>query len=203
MSAFWIQFVTILCLHGACAGIAGVVRKTAGEDITIQCKCSESPTYLSLKKGLHQEDEVFFKEKEYKNHTVARSVTGRLQIHGAFPNIDILIKNLTLQDTGPYWCLYSVYSTNTFSVQSVKGTGSVLLVVTEPKQPTKAEAQCPGVVQQDGILLAVVITAAVLLGITMAVLIWIYKIKQSRFTVKPRQGTTNDVYEDMRGTLRR
>lgn len=158
MSAFWIQFVTILCLYGACAGkaepgivintikkhygvlkhervfcfveIGGVVRKRAGEDITIQCKCGKSPMYLYLKKGLHKENDVFFKAMGSNNHTVASGLTGRLQIHGAFPNIDILIKNLTLQDTGPYWCQYFVFSTSTFQLESVPSNGSLLLVVT-------------------------------------------------------------------------
>lgn len=154
--------------------------------------------------GLSEDSDVFFTEKDLVKTTVADRYKHRLQSNGDFPNVNILIKNLTLNDTGPYWCVYKIFDTKTNKQKSIKGDGSVLLVVTDDKRgatdPMKA---CNGS-HQDLVLVSVVISAAVLLCILMAFLIMIIlKTRSLRASVTPRRLPTNDVYEDMRGTFRR
>ncbi|XP_035511706.1 uncharacterized protein LOC118323751 [Morone saxatilis] len=208
MFAVWLKLITILCLsYTALTGPdSGVVWKDFGGSVTIQCRPPEpEQDSLTLKKGLSEDIDVFNKDSVSDKNTIAEQFKYRLQSNGKFPSVDILIKNLTSDDTGPYWCCYSKFDQKTASVIHKKGTGSVLLVVllvvsgTEP-----APKQCDTSSDKNLVVVSVVISAAVLLGIVIGFFIWItLKTKTLRNTVKPRRATTNDVYEDMRGTLRR
>lgn len=104
---------------------SGVQWRDCGEAITIQCRSSKpDQEHLDVKKGLTEYVSVFFKKSNSEDITIAKGFMGRFQVNGEFPDIDILIKNLTSEDTGPYWCLYK--NSNKSEMQ---GTGSVLLVV--------------------------------------------------------------------------
>lgn len=107
-----------------------VVWKDIGEDITIRCKCSEpDQDYIELKKGLSKEAQVLVIEKKSGKRTILNNFQGRLQVNGELHNIDILIKNLTSNDTGPYWCMYKKADKTTYKSIITEGKGSVLLVI--------------------------------------------------------------------------
>lgn len=100
--------------------------KDLGGLITIHCKSPFSKDVsLNIKKGLHKAD-VFSTDKT--QWMVTTELKPRLTFDiGDFPNVDITIKNLSVEDTGPYWCLYStIYSRE---LVELEGNGSVLLVV--------------------------------------------------------------------------
>ncbi|KAM9345973.1 uncharacterized protein ABDE67_012574 [Symphorus nematophorus] len=199
MSAVVLKLITILCL--SCTALSGpessgVVWRNIGGTVTIQCRSDSDQELLNLKKGLSQ-DGIFVQESNTEVRTIAKDFTGRLQFNGVFPNIDIFIKNLTTGDTGPYWCSYSKFDMKTEKIVDKDSEGSLLLVVTDSVK------QCDPS-NKNLVLVSVVISAAVLLGIIMGFLIWIIlKTRTLRSTVKPKRVTTNDVYEDMRGTIRR
>lgn len=54
---------------------------------------------------------------------------GRVKTNGEFPSMDIVIKNLDLDDSGPYWCVYSKIDYS-YTQLMTQGNESVLLVVT-------------------------------------------------------------------------
>ncbi|KAL3987198.1 myelin associated glycoprotein [Sarotherodon galilaeus] len=174
MSAVWLQLITLLCFSFGAPSRAdghGVVRINVGKQLTIQCRSASHQDYLYLKKGLNEEEDIFHLT-DSKEPTINQKFTDRLQFHGKLPNVDILIKNLTLDDTGPYWCVYKVADKN-YELKATRGNGSVLLVVTENRlSPTVP--QCD---QSQGdlplILVSVVICAGVLIVILVASLIWI------------------------------
>ncbi|KAM8724883.1 uncharacterized protein AB9X84_004406 isoform 2-T2 [Acanthopagrus schlegelii] len=203
MSAVWLRLGTVLCLCCTALGGAetgGVLWRDRGGAVTIQCSTSLKKDSLYLKKGLKEKNDVLFEDESSGKQTIAKEFLGRLQSHGQFPNVSILIKNLTSGDTDPYWCIYTKFDTKSAKMISEKGTGSVLLVVREPSDSMK---QCDPA-SNELVLVSVVISAAVLLGIIMGFFIWIIKTKGSSSTVKSRRVPSNDVYEDMRGgTLRR
>lgn len=58
---------------------------------------------------------------------INQKCTERLQFQ--FPSVDILIKNLTLKDTGPCRCMCKITVRN-YAVKTTRSSGSVLLVVT-------------------------------------------------------------------------
>ncbi|KAJ4931942.1 hypothetical protein JOQ06_010378 [Pogonophryne albipinna] len=193
--------MTILCLSGTAMsnpGSSGVVLKEIGRDVTIQCRTPQKDQEsLALRKGLNMESDVFFNIHDSEKATIAMDFRGRLQYNGLFPNIDILIKNVTSKDTDTYWCVY-----NKFGKPVIKnGEGSILLVVREPRTGSSVPCDQPN---NNLILVLVVIGAAVLLGIIICFLVWIItKTKSLRSAKKPRRVATNDVYEEMRGTIRR
>ncbi|XP_038555182.1 uncharacterized protein LOC119888599 isoform X2 [Micropterus salmoides] len=213
MSAVWVKLITILCL--SCTALSdpafvsihvessGVVWGDTGGAVTIQCRLPKSQLnqeVLILKKGLSEKNEVLHIDGDSGKNTTATKFQGRLQLNGVFPNMDILIKNLTSDDTGPYWCKYKRFDQGTAALVTTEGNGSVLLVVTVK---TDTSQQCEPS-NKNMVLVAVVISTAVLLGIMIFLLTWtILKVKTRCNSVKPRHVATNDVYEDMRGTLRR
>ncbi|MEQ2186489.1 hypothetical protein GOODEAATRI_028985 [Goodea atripinnis] len=202
MSAVWIKIFTILCLCYT-AEMNGVVWKENGQSITIQCRINLDQTYLSLKKGINKDIAIVVIYKTTGKITPSVEMSGRIQTHGNFPNIDILIKNLSTSDTGPYWCVYS-HTDQFYQHQTNDGNGSVLLVVTEKSAPTEQLVAC-GQSNMNMVGVYVVIAVAALLIMVLGFIVWIiYKTKDSHSTTKPRRVATNgDVYEDMRGTIRR
>ncbi|MED6251043.1 hypothetical protein ATANTOWER_020159 [Ataeniobius toweri] len=202
MSAVWIKIFTILCLCYT-AEMNGVVWKENGQSITIQCRIKLKQTYLSLKKGINKDIVSVVIFKTTGKISTSEEMSGRVQTHGNFPNIDILIKNLSTSDTGPYWCVYSD-TDESYQHRTIDGNGSVLLVVTEKSAPTEQLVTC-GQSNMNMVGVYVVIAVAALLIIVLGFIVWImYKTKVSDSTTKPRRVATNgDVYEDMRGTIRR
>ncbi|KAK9534982.1 hypothetical protein VZT92_007392 [Zoarces viviparus] len=198
MSAIYLTLTAVLCL--SCTALSGpgssggVVWRDFGEAVTIQCRYhEEGQDSLNLQQGLSGKKSVLHNDGISGKTNTAEEFSGRLQLNGVFPNLDILIKNLTSEDTGTYWCTYMKFDRDSLLDKEVKGSGSVLLVV----RGTRCDEQ-----QSDSnnlILVSVVICAATLLGITICFLIWIILKSKMCTAKKPRLVPNNDVYEEMRG----
>uniref|UniRef100_A0A3Q2VEX3 Immunoglobulin V-set domain-containing protein n=1 Tax=Haplochromis burtoni TaxID=8153 RepID=A0A3Q2VEX3_HAPBU len=147
-----------------------VIRRNVGQQVTIQCKSTSNQEMLYLKRGLNEEEDIFYLTDLQKS-TINQKFTDRLQFHGRVPNVDILLKNLTLDDTGPYWCVYKVSSN--YELKASRGNGSVLLVVTGDGPAPSPRPVCTGQSQGDLVLVSVVICAAVLIVVLTVFLIWI------------------------------
>ncbi|XP_071390625.1 T-cell immunoreceptor with Ig and ITIM domains [Centroberyx affinis] len=203
MSALWLRLITFLSL--ACTALSGPVSsgpvwKDIGGFITIQCTTTlQDQDALSLQRGLGEEEQILYFDKGSEKFTMKKELKPRVETKVQFPKMDIVIKNLTVEDTGAYWCVYKdVQMTGT------KGTGSVLLVVQDAAQQKKNCDEKESPLSNTLVLVCVLITGLVLVCVFVVFFIWIFlKIKALRTTTKPRQATTNDVYEDMRATLRR
>lgn len=105
--------------------------RTPGKDVAIQCRLEtqDEVQSLSVTRGLAQDD-VFHVEADSKDKPLIKDpFHGRLQYSGTYPNLDILIKNLYLNDTGPYWCICRKVNKIKRETTIVKTKGSVLLVV--------------------------------------------------------------------------
>ncbi|KAL6102826.1 cd7 [Pungitius sinensis] len=195
MSAFCLKLVTTFCL--CCTALSGpghrdVVWREAGGAVTIQCRPPETDQdSLSLKKGPGNKQILYLDDKS-KKMTPPVEVEPRFQVDGKFPNNDILINNLTSDDTGLYWCMYAKF----LSPVEERNTTMMLLVV---------EATALRCEQRNDklILVSLLICAAVLLVLIACFLIWIISKTKMCTTKEPRRVPGNDVYEDMRGTIRR
>uniref|UniRef100_A0A1A7YBF6 Chromosome 3 SCAF14707, whole genome shotgun sequence, Uncharacterized protein n=1 Tax=Iconisemion striatum TaxID=60296 RepID=A0A1A7YBF6_9TELE len=207
MSAVWLKIITIVCLCCTELTDAGVVWKEVGQSITIQCNADSEQQLMSfsLKKGLNQDEEIFFTESTSQKHNIKEMMKERVQAYTGFPKVEILIKNLTVNDTGPYWCLYDKIDN---SDHKKKNTNSLLLVVTEKQRAVTATVEtlvCESS-SLNVVVLSVVAFAGILLAIMLFLVIWITN-KNSRVSSRPektsRHTNNNDVYEDMRGTIRR
>lgn len=124
--AAWIEHVVACCI-----GSAELLWRTPGKYVTIQCRLDtkEQITSLSVKMGLAEKDVFHVQRTTPQKPIVKDTFRGRLENSGIFPNLDILITNLTLNDTGPYWCFYTQYNVIKRQSETFKANGSVLLVV--------------------------------------------------------------------------
>ncbi|XP_068435339.1 uncharacterized protein [Clinocottus analis] len=198
MSAVYLKLVTVLCLSctALCSrGSSGVEWKEIGEAVTIKCRPpATGQDSLTLLKGLDNEV-VFFKTIKQEKYITAEELRDRLQLTGDFPNMDIVIRNLTSNDTGPYWCNYMKFDNETNQYEHVRSRGSVLLVVTD-KTPRCDRAN------NNLILGSVVICVAALSVIIIFFLLWLILKAKMCTAKKPQRVPNSDVYEDMRGTIR-
>lgn len=100
--------------------------KKLGGSITIQCRIADKEQkILNLKRGLRK-DPIFATDSNWTNNITATEVEKRMLVHGTFPNLNFTITNLIMEDTGPYWCLYTTFGK---TIETSEGQGSVLLVV--------------------------------------------------------------------------
>lgn len=100
--------------------------RNLGESFTIHCRTAVSEqNLLSLKRGLHR-NEVLATGTDISAAIISKEMEGRLNVTGVFPSLDLLITNLTMEDTGPYWCEYTAYDK---TMETKEGNGAVLLVV--------------------------------------------------------------------------
>lgn len=110
----------------------GGVWKKVGQSITIRCRIESDQDFFNLKKGINKENDIVGIDKVTQRLIIVESMKGRIETHGAFPNVDITIKNLNRNDTGIYWCVYSSVD-ESFKQQTTRGDGSIQLFVTGEK----------------------------------------------------------------------
>lgn len=102
-----------------------MVWRELGESVTIRCRADGlKPDMLSLKRGLRRSD--VFARSNQSRPTISTEMKNRLEHKGVFPSLDLVIFNLTVEDTGPYWCEYVTFDEN---MKHQDGNGTVLLVV--------------------------------------------------------------------------
>ncbi|XP_057673337.1 uncharacterized protein si:rp71-81e14.2 isoform X2 [Corythoichthys intestinalis] len=199
MSVVCLGFISILYLfcttQAEKVGNNEVIWRHVGGSVSIQCRVAQQTTTMTLNKGLKKDISVL-NLYEGEKETINQDFNGRLHVEGAFPTVTVHISNLTVEDTGPYWCGYEWFDNEKFEQHKAAGEGSVLLVITEvevDKQPC----------DKSLLLVTVVVSAAVLFGVAVAFLLWIIpKIRRWHATYKMDDGASSDLYEDMRGRLR-
>ncbi|RVE69440.1 hypothetical protein OJAV_G00077790 [Oryzias javanicus] len=190
MSAVWLTIAAVFCVLSAAEG-NNIVWKNVGEDVTIACRTSQEQSHMFLKRGLHEETVLVYADKNSTKLKVEPA--NKIQTKGKFPNITFTIKNLTSTDIGPHWCLFTRYAEK-FKEVNDKKNGSILLVIKD------SEVNCSS--KTPLYLIAIVVSAAVL--ITLVFTIFLTKfVKLECIKKNPQRRPTNDVYEDMRGTIRR
>lgn len=84
---------------------------------------------MMMKMGVAERDICLVNKNNQENPVIKDGFQGRLQFSGIFPNLDVHITDLALNDTGPYWCLYQRYNYIKKQTEIVKAQGSVLVVV--------------------------------------------------------------------------
>ncbi|XP_075994923.1 uncharacterized protein LOC142989333 [Genypterus blacodes] len=205
MCAALFRLITaLLVCSSALSGVGnnGVVQGHFGGSVTIQCRHPDQrQDFLYLVRGVSEDDQVLVKNKKH-NSSIKAEFKKRTQVNGDVPNVDIFITNLTVEDTGAYWCIYQKF-TPSMDFPKTKGSGSVLLVVAGPQCDKSTQAD-QSQRSYDLALVLIAIFVIVLFIICMVVIIWLKrKISSVRGAKEPRRLPTNDVYEDMRATIRR
>ncbi|CAL9693421.1 unnamed protein product [Knipowitschia caucasica] len=208
MSALWrfaVTLIVVFCISVSTTSCSTVKWKKPGMSVTIQCNCGKKDIkFISVKKGLYKNESFYYKTPSHTNSLYPQ----RSEDNGHFPNIQILLKNLTREDTGVYWCMCGTHSAET-GLNVPDGDGSVLLVVADPAagaDSSKASACGEDDTEVDNhlLLITVVISSVLVLVIFSALLLLaIRKVTVSHDGKKPRAIPRNDVYEEMRVSIRR
>uniref|UniRef100_A0A3B3WM59 Immunoglobulin domain-containing protein n=1 Tax=Poecilia mexicana TaxID=48701 RepID=A0A3B3WM59_9TELE len=132
MSDAWTRIFTFLCLCCA-AETKEVIWRESGQSVTIRCRINTDQDSLVLKMGHNEETEVAVINRASRKRYFHKRIAGRVQTNGTFPSVDIVIENLNVSDSGPYWCVYSKLD-DSYRQLVTKGYGSVLLMVTGDKK---------------------------------------------------------------------
>lgn len=106
-----------------------VIRRPLGGSVSIPCRhFPQGQMHMTLSIGLKKE----FKILHMISHkiTIAKEFSGRLRVEGNFPNVDVIISNLTSEDAGLYFCDYQWYDDASSEQKRVDDDSPVLLVVT-------------------------------------------------------------------------
>lgn len=207
MSSVWVKISTILFL--CYTAETHWVQKEVGDQITIQCAIDSKEEFLYLQRGINKEENVYVRKNGTENGSPSEKMRERIQTHGKFPNVQILIKKLNTNDTNVYWCVYTK-TDELYKTIFTEGNGAVLLVVTEKGQTpstipgTEPSLEKDNCGSSDNTPLYIIICVAALLIIILSFIMWsLRKNKSSDNRVKmKRMANNNDVYEDMRGTIR-
>jgi hypothetical protein len=105
-----------------------LVRKQEGDTMTIHCRTSlPDQENLSVYMRLTKEILVLYFHQATEKLTLHERFKLRLTTNGRLNKMDITITNLTIEDSGAYWCVYSVYKKS--NIETTEGEGAVLLVV--------------------------------------------------------------------------
>lgn len=100
--------------------------REVGGFITITCRPRvPDQDFLNIKLGLLSKDDILSTGKNMEA-IISKEFRDRLDFNVVFPNVSITIKNLTVNDTGAYWCTYIKTAKKTVEEN---GSGSVVLVV--------------------------------------------------------------------------
>ncbi|KAM9471930.1 jupiter microtubule associated homolog 1b isoform 4-T6 [Salvelinus alpinus] len=122
-------FLCLLCSTLAEKGNKGLlVRKQEGDTMTIHCSTSlPDQENLSVYMRLTKEIQVLYFHQATEKFILHERFKLRLMTNGRLNKMDITITNLTIEDSGAYWCVYSVYKKT--KLEKTEGEGAVLLVV--------------------------------------------------------------------------
>ncbi|MEQ2305134.1 hypothetical protein AMECASPLE_034462 [Ameca splendens] len=138
MSVAWLKVSTILCFF-CTAEMKKEVFRESGQSVKIQCRIHTDQDFFILKLGLNEETDIAVIDKASRKTTFLQEMTGRIQTNGEFPSVDIVIKWLNLNDSGPYWCMYSKID-DSYKQLFTEGNGSIILVVSGSGLDTTTEA---------------------------------------------------------------
>ncbi|XP_062339260.1 uncharacterized protein LOC134037756 isoform X2 [Osmerus eperlanus] len=201
MSCAFAWLILVLS-HTALAGKGEnrLVRLKEGESFTISCNPSIKPQEsLILRARLDKnETQVLNLDLNTKTFTTIPVLKHRLSYteNGDSYNLLITISNLTVEDTKIYWCEYSLFDRG--NILMTDGGESVLLVVDATDQCDATKASSLSTYLLFG--LASIFCTLLLIGL----IVYICPKKKARRAKKRVSPTrTNDVYEDMRATIRR
>ncbi|XP_029545125.1 uncharacterized protein LOC115147187 [Salmo trutta] len=101
-----------------------------GEKFTMKCSTTlkdQDGMYLYV--GLDRDREVLYYYQRDSKLTPRRPYWDRVKTEGPVDQLTITVSNLTIEDTGVYWCVYTKFNGTTYENYINQGRGSNLVVV--------------------------------------------------------------------------
>ncbi|XP_070965877.1 uncharacterized protein [Oncorhynchus clarkii lewisi] len=187
-----------------------------GEKFTMKCSTTlkdQEGMYLYV--GLDRDREVLYYYQRDSKLTPRKRYWDRVKTEGPVDQLTITISNLTIEDTGVYWCVYTKFNEATYENDINQGRGSTLVVVNgrydalqlpcstatavtlTPFHPVN-EKPCPSGVES---IIIIIIITSILTTLICAIifLVWVAPLvkrccNQGGYTA---QVFPDSVYEDM------
>ncbi|KAM9491519.1 uncharacterized protein ACWYII_003689 isoform 1-T1 [Salvelinus alpinus] len=179
------------------------------EKFTMKCSTplkDQEGMYLYV--GLDRDMEVLYYHQNSSKLTPRKRYWDRVKTEGPVDQLTITISNLTIEDTGVYWCVYTKFNEAMYENDINQGRGSTLVVVNDdaPQQPCPTatavtltpfhpdnEKPCP-----SGVVNIIIISILTIL-LCVIFLIWVVSrvkrcFNQGGYTP---QVFPDSVYEDM------
>ncbi|XP_020341788.1 uncharacterized protein LOC116374879 isoform X3 [Oncorhynchus kisutch] len=183
-----------------------------GEKVTMMCSTTlkdQDGMYLYV--GLDRDREVLYYYQRDSKLTPRKRYWDRVKTEGPMDQLTITISNLTTEDTGVYWCVYTKFNEATYENYINQGRGSTLVVVNDDALqlpcPTATavtlttfhpanEKPCPSGVESIIIIITIILTTLICAFIF---LVWVAPLVKRCCN---RRGYTpqvfpDSVYEDM------
>ncbi|XP_071245225.1 uncharacterized protein [Salvelinus alpinus] len=158
------------------------------EKFTMKCSTTlkdQEGMYLYV--GLDRDMEVLYYHQNSSKLTPRKRYWDRVKTEGPVDQLTITISNLTIEDTGVYWCVYTKFNEAMYENDINQGRGSTLVVVNDNEKP------CP-----SGVVNIIIISILTIL-LCVIFLIWVVSrvkrcFNQGGYTP---QVFPDSVYEDM------
>ncbi|KAM9491520.1 uncharacterized protein ACWYII_003689 isoform 2-T2 [Salvelinus alpinus] len=158
------------------------------EKFTMKCSTplkDQEGMYLYV--GLDRDMEVLYYHQNSSKLTPRKRYWDRVKTEGPVDQLTITISNLTIEDTGVYWCVYTKFNEAMYENDINQGRGSTLVVVNDNEKP------CP-----SGVVNIIIISILTIL-LCVIFLIWVVSrvkrcFNQGGYTP---QVFPDSVYEDM------
>ncbi|XP_042159278.1 uncharacterized protein LOC112264167 isoform X3 [Oncorhynchus tshawytscha] len=103
-----------------------------GEKFTMKCSTTlkdQEGMYLYV--GLDRDREVLYYYQHDSKLTPRKRYWDRVKTEGPVDQLTITVSNLTIEDTGVYWCVYTKFNKATYENDINQGRGSTLVVVND------------------------------------------------------------------------
>eukprot|EP00063_Salmo_salar_P055864 XP_014030699.1 PREDICTED: V-set and immunoglobulin domain-containing protein 1-like isoform X1 [Salmo salar] len=214
MLLHWCLLLIGFSLSTSTTAAEAILWVKTGEKFTMKCSTTlkdQDGMYLYV--GLDRDREVLYYYQHDSKLTSRKGYWDRVTTEGPVDQLTITVSNLTIEDTGVYWCVYTKVNKSTFNNFSTQGKGSTLVVVNDdaPQLPCPTatavtltpfhlanEKLCPsGVVN---IIIIIIITS--LLTILLCAVIFLIWVAPRVKRCCNQGGSTpqvfpESVYEDM------
>nr|XP_029480230.1 uncharacterized protein LOC115103538 isoform X2 [Oncorhynchus nerka] len=199
MLLHWCLLSIVFSLSTSTTATEAILWVKTGEKFTMKCSTTlkdQDGMYLYV--GLDRDREVLFYHRRDSKLTLRKGYWDRVKTEGPVDQLTITVSNLTIEDTGVYWCVYTNVNKSTFNNFIIQGKGSTLVVVNAtavtltPFHPAN-EKPCP-----SGVVNIIIISILTIL-LCVIFLIWVAPLVKR---CRNQGGSTpqvipDSVYEDM------
>ncbi|XP_039547334.1 uncharacterized protein si:rp71-81e14.2 isoform X2 [Pimephales promelas] len=176
-----------------------IVIKSSGHNVTIECATDKLPqdgVYMYKQEGASKAQELFYFYKGI-NLTYKKANEFKVSVIGPFPNLIVTLLNVTVEDTGLYWCKFNLEDKPTV------GKFTWLWIEKEKEKEKEKgkekgkEKDCP---EDEDHLKIFILCAVMLLCITGGICCLILKKKGCwrNKKYKPSNPPSESVYEEMK-----
>uniref|UniRef100_A0A4W5LHG4 Ig-like domain-containing protein n=1 Tax=Hucho hucho TaxID=62062 RepID=A0A4W5LHG4_9TELE len=149
--------------------IEAILWVKTGEKFTMKCSTTlkdQDGMYLYV--GLDRDREVLYYYQRDSKLTPRKRYWDRVKTEGPVDQLTITVSNLTIQDTGVYWCFYTNFNEITYENDINQGRGSTLVVVNGRSN----EKPCPSCMVNI-ISIIIIITSLLTILLCVIFLIWV------------------------------